>query len=295
MYGLSGAFITGTRNALLYDSLSRMDRTEDFKKYNGRMVLFSHLFNAIVLLFIPLIYNFNTKLPFLIGIGFFLASLVVSLFFVEPPLTRKSKVTLSAYNLKLVESLKEVWANKKLISILILTMVTTAFVLTGEKFIQPLLQITGLPVIYFGVIYCLMRIIKGIGAEINHRLEKVFGIKTLLFVGIIAMIVGFAGFSLGTSYIIISIAVILITFAEGFNRITLEDEMNKNITSGNRTTILSISSLQSELFYALIILVFGITADITGVQEMFKYVILAFVICTAIALIFIRKTSRKHP
>ena len=295
MYGLAGAFISGTRNALLYDTLSQLDKTSDFKKHNGRMMLFSHTFNAIVLLFIPVIYNYNTKLPFLIGIGFFLASLITSLFFIEPPLTRKSKITLSAYNIKLFESIKEVWANKKLIQILMLTAITASFVFVGAKFIQPLLQITGLPIIYFGIVYFFMRIIKGIGAEINHRIERLFGIKTLLFIGIISLILGFLGFAFGTAYIIIGIAAVLITFAEGFNRMTFEDELNKNIKSENRTTILSISSLSNELFFALFVLIFGVVADITGVQKMFIYVILTFIICIAVALVFIRKANKKHP
>ncbi|MBW2993465.1 MFS transporter [Candidatus Woesearchaeota archaeon] len=295
MYGLAGAFISGTRNALLYDTLSQLDRTSDFKKHNGRMLLFSHTFNAIVLLFIPVIYTYNTKLPFLIGIGFFLASLVTSLFFIEPPLTRKSKKTLSAYNIKLFESIKEIWANKKLIQILILTTITAAFVFVGSKFIQPLLQITGRPIIYFGIVYFFMRIIKGIGAEINHRIEKRFGTRALLFIGIVSLILGLTGFAFGTVYVVIGIAAVLITFAEGFNRMTFEDELNKNIKSENRTTILSISSLSNELFFAVLVFTFGIVADITGVQKMFIYVILAFIVCIAITFAFIKRSKRKHP
>ena len=33
MYGLAGAFITGTRNALLYDTLIKLKRTSEFKKF----------------------------------------------------------------------------------------------------------------------------------------------------------------------------------------------------------------------------------------------------------------------
>ena len=71
MYGIAGSFISGTRNALLYDTLTQLNETPKFKKYNGKILLYSHIVNAIFLLIIPIIYNENSKLPFIIGIFFF--------------------------------------------------------------------------------------------------------------------------------------------------------------------------------------------------------------------------------
>ena len=69
-YGIAGAFLSGSRQALMFDSLKILGRTKDFKKHNGAMLWYSHILSACVLLVIPAIYAWNPKLPFLIGIVF---------------------------------------------------------------------------------------------------------------------------------------------------------------------------------------------------------------------------------
>lgn len=287
MYGISSAFISGTRNALLYDTLTKLNKTSEFKKFNGKVLLYSHAANALVLLPIPVIYTFNAKLPFLIGVGFFLISLILAFFFIEPPLTKKSKTTLAMYNIRFLEALREIRLSKKLLSAILLAMLTASFVFMSSEFTQPLLKISGLQVIYFGVVYAFMRAITGFGGSITHKLEKYFTLEKLLFIGVIGIIISFIGFSFGTGLIII-LAVLLLKLAEGFNRIILEDEINKNIKSQNRTTILSVSSLSQALFNAGLVFAFGITADLVGVQSMFNYALGFFLIIIVAALIFMR-------
>ncbi len=272
VYGLSGAFISGTRNALLYDTLLRLGRASEFKKFNGRQLLYSHSVNAVILLLIPLVYVIDPKLPFLIGILFFTGSLITALLFIEPPVKGARN---SSYNKRLMESFREISLNKQLFSALLLSTVTAAFVWMGSQFIQPLLLISGLEVIYFGVIYALMRAIMGLGGEFTHRLEGFLKFKHLLLLGSGIILASFLGFSHGFGAIII-LSVLLMKFAEGLNRITLEDRMNRSIRSANRTAVLSISNLSKELFSAAIILILGITADLVGVQGMFSFAAIAF-------------------
>ena len=83
VYGLAGAFITGTVNALLYDTLIKLKRTSEFKKFNGKIVFYSHFFNALVLLAIPVVYEINVKLPFLIGAVFFYTTGAANISFIN--------------------------------------------------------------------------------------------------------------------------------------------------------------------------------------------------------------------
>jgi MFS family permease len=272
LYGLSGAFISGTRNALLYDTLLKLGRVSEFKKFNGRQLLYSHSVNAVILLMIPLVYVIDPKLPFLIGILFFTGSLITALLFIEPPVKGTGN---PSYNRRLKESFREISMNGHIFSAILLSTVTAAFVWMGSQFIQPLLLISGLEVIYFGVMYALMRAVMGLGGEFTHRLGGFLRFEHLLLLGLGMILASFLGFSHGFGAIII-LSVLLMKFAEGLNRIALEDRMNRNIRSANRTTVLSISNLSVELFSAVIILIFGITADLAGVQGMFSFAIVAF-------------------
>lgn len=215
-----------------------------------------------------------------------MGSLAVALLFIEPPV----KVPVSSpvsYNKRLTDSLREISMNSKLFSALLLSMVTASFVFMGSLFIQPLLLISGLDVIYFGVVYALMRAVMGLGGESIHRLGGLLGFKHLLLLGMGTILASFLGFSYGFGAVII-LSVLLMKFAEGFNRIALEDEMNRNIVSANRTAVLSISNLSNELFRAAIVLVFGICADLFGVQGMFSLAMLAFV-ASSLSLALFRK------
>ncbi|MBL7160333.1 MAG: MFS transporter [Candidatus Aenigmarchaeota archaeon] len=284
MYGLSSAFISGTRQSLMYDTLLKLKKEAQFKKHNSRMVLYSHVVNALVLLTIPVIYTFNTKLPFLIGIGFFVISLIIAFFFTEPEI-KSRRVGLPKG--RIFDSFKEISTNKVALYAFVIAMITGAFTYMSSNFIQPLLQISGLEIIYFGIVYALMRVIMGVGGEITHRLERYARVKTLVLFGVIIFLLSFAGFYIGTGIAII-LAVLFLKFGEGYNRIILEDELNKGIKSENRTTILSISNLSKQLTNAILVFSFGIAADIVGVQGMFGYALIVFIVFIAFAMLFLK-------
>lgn len=278
-YGLSGAFISGTRTSLMYDTLLKMKREKEFKKSNSRMVLYSHVVNALVLLVIPLIYAVNVKLPFVIGMGFFAGSIAVALLISETiSRTPPKKIILSSF--------KEITGNKKALFAIVFMAIIGSFVFIPTDYIQPLLQISGLEVVYFGIIYAFMRILMGLGGEVTHRLR--YSSETMLIVGILIIFLSFSGFLIGSGLIII-ISVLLLKFGEGFNRIILEDEINKNINSENRTTILSITNLSKNTIIIALAISFGISADLVGVQGIFGYAILAFFLAILAGILLVKK------
>ncbi len=291
MYGIAGAFITGTRNSILYDTLIKLNRVVEFKKFNGRVLLYSHIINALVLLMIPVMYTFNVKLPFLFGIGFFLISFILALFFIEPQLEKKSERALPVYGTKIIEALREIKLNKKLIIAILLSMFTASFIFMGVGYIQPLLKISKLQVVYFGVVYALMSGLMGIGGLITHKLEKYFTQERLLILGLGGITISFLGFSFSVGVGII-LAVLILKLSEGFNRIILEDEINKNIESKNRTTILSVTSLSKTLATSGLILIFGFISDLVGVQHMFNYALGLFFVIIIVTWILVNNIKR---
>ncbi len=291
MYGIAGAFITGTRNSLLYDSLNQLKRSQEFKKYNGKIMLYSHVVNAALLLGVPLLYTYNNKFPFLIGILFFLIAFILSLFFVEPPINKSAKDQKGIYTKKLLAALKEIHLSKQLTSSIFLSVVTVAFIFMSSEFIQPLLQISSLPIIYFGVIYAIMRVLAGLGGALTHKLEQYIKVERLLGLGLLGIICSFVGFAYGTGLGIV-LAVLLLNFSEGTNRVILEDEINQNIQSDNRTTVLSITSLSQVLLRAILVFAFGILADKAGVQGMFSYAI-GLLVITSLGTLFYYYSHKK--
>lgn len=274
-YGISLGIGQGTQHAMLFDTLKALKRENEHKKFRGRIQFLSKTFNAFIILLIPVIYVFHTKLPFLIGFILFLIAFVFALFFQEPIPIKKPERNLATLNRKVFNGFKEVIVSKKIILIIILQAILLGFVLVSFDYFQPLLKITGLSVALFGLVYTLARIIEGLGGEIVHRLEKVFSNKKLLITGILFIILSFVGFFMGKNWLII-FAILLVSFSDGFIDVVLGDMLNINITSENRTTIMSIATFFQGIFTAILAYFVGLLADKIGVISIFTYMLGVF-------------------
>jgi hypothetical protein len=226
------------------------------------MMFYGHLFNAFVLLLIPVLYSYDPKLPFLVGILFGINCVIISSFLKEPPLAKEH--TNPYAHLK--ESLSQI--TPSVLSPFLLMTVIGSFFWMSVDFLPPLLELSRLDIIYFGLVYFSMRILKGVAAALTYKVEKFTSSWFLILLGALLVIIGFFGMSLGTGMVIIG-GMIMTRFAEGINRITLEDELNQQISSKHRATVMSLNMLSQQICAALIVLLVGIGADYLGLQESF--------------------------
>lgn len=284
-YGVAGAFLSGSRQALMFDSLKAMKREREFKQRNGGMLLYSHLVNACVLLFIPWLYSLDAKLPFLIGIAFELVGLLIALFLIEAPLSRRQSRILD----HLGDAAKEIKRN--VLPTFLLIMTIGSFYLMSVDYVPPLLEISRLDIIYFGIVFFLMRILKGAAAGVTYKLERFMPLKGLIYLGVGLTLLGFFAFSLGTGLLIVG-GIILSRLAEGINRVTLEDELNQKIDSRHRATVMSLSMLSQQLGNVFIVVIVGIGADLLGLQGAMTYASIALLILTMAALAFLKNGAK---
>jgi len=230
---------------------------------------------------IPLIYSFDVKLPFLIGIIFSIVILILGALIHEPKIkiNKNHKIMHSSFN--------EIVKKKKVLFSIVLMMVSFASIFAFSEFKQPLLLIAGIEVIYFGVIYALIRGLSGIGGMIPHKVhDKKIG-KYIVSFGILLIFISFLFFFSGISYFILA-GILLISLSEGVLRVSLYDTINHLISSANRTTILSIASVLQQLYKAIIVLIMGFLADLIGVTQMFFPITLIFVLAIGITIILFR-------
>ncbi|MCX6811590.1 MAG: MFS transporter [Candidatus Berkelbacteria bacterium] len=290
-YGIALGIGQGTQHAMLFDTLKALKREGEHKKFRGRLQFITKTFNALSILAIPVLYTLNVKLPFLIGFIFYLIAFIIALFFQEPIPIKKTKKNLATLNKKVINGFKEVIFSKKILFIAILQAILLGFILVSFDYFQPLLKITGLSIALFGLVYTLARFIEGLGGEIVHRLEKVFSNKKLLITGILFIILSFISFFIGKNWLII-FAILLISFSDGFIDVVLGDMLNINISSENRTTIMSIATFLQGIFTAILAYFVGLLADKVGVISIFAYILGVFIFLIIIlALVFRQKIS----
>jgi predicted MFS family arabinose efflux permease len=279
--GLWSAFTSGTRSALLFDTLAKLKRKHDYKQVYGKMILYSHIGNALILLSIPFIYSINVKLPFLIGIIFSITLLALGTLIHEPKIKKHE-------NHKIMRSsLKEIFGKKSVLFAIILMMISFASIFAFSEFKQPLLLIASIDIIYFGIIYALIRGLSGIGGMIPHKIHNKKIGKYSISIGILLIFISFLSFFSEISYFII-IGILIIALSEGLLRVAFYDKINHLIASENRTTILSIASVLQLVGKIIIVLIMGFLADLIGVTQMFFPITIIFVMAIGITFILFK-------
>jgi predicted MFS family arabinose efflux permease len=282
--GLWSASTSGTRSALLFDTLAELKRKHDYKQIYGKMILYSHIGNALILLAIPLIYSLDVKLPFLIGIIFSIAIFFLSILIREP------KIKTDKNHKIMRSSIKEIFRKKGVLFAIILMMISFASIFAFSEFKQPLLLIASIEVIYFGIIYALIRGISGIGGILPHKIHKKKIGKFIPQFGILLIFISFLFSFTRISYLII-IGILIIALSEGLLRVSLYDTINHLISSANRTTILSIASVLQMVGKIIIVLIMGFLADSIGVTQMFFPITIIFVLAIGITFILFKNQS----
>ncbi len=83
--GIGFAFLQGSSQAMIHDSLEACGRKSQYVKVMGRAQAYGLLGNIVLVSLVPMTYAINKRLPFVLGIVAFLILFVISWSFVEPP------------------------------------------------------------------------------------------------------------------------------------------------------------------------------------------------------------------
>lgn len=268
-YGFAGMFITGTRGALLYDTLKERGRQDEYARYRGRMITYAYIPNALVLLVVPLIYELHPKLPFGIMIVFFLAALACASMLREVTDNRNAEPN----------SVLPLLANKKVLAGLLFSAVAIGTSYTFTDYAQPLLLIAEVPVTFFGAVYAAMRGLTSIGAELAHRLPR----WSTPGLGATGMIGAYLAFGLSSGFFIIA-GLLLLKSAEGLLRVLTEEDLSIASPDNQRATTLSLASLFTKLFVVIPAPIIGWLADLYGVQHMFILITPVIVVAFAASM-----------
>ncbi len=89
-WALGYSLVSGADTALLYDTLVVADRTEDFKRIEGRTIAYRLLLMACTSLSVGYLAGVHLRLPVLLGIPGSLAAVAVVANLVEPPRTKST-------------------------------------------------------------------------------------------------------------------------------------------------------------------------------------------------------------
>jgi MFS family permease len=262
LFSLSFALISGSKSAFIYETLKELGKEDSYKEVMGKIGFISYFWTAIGAIIGGLLAKFSLDYAFYANIINLTIAPFIALTLKEPPLKKAEK---NGINI-LKTSFKKIFLNGSNLKFIIFFSATVYAFNQGVYFLyQPYLKQSGIDLVYFGIIFALFQIVAGYSSKNAHKIENKIGLKNSFL--LISLLVGISeiamGFYIGFFGFIIIFAQ---QFVRGFKDVIISDVINKQISSENRATVLSIESLFQKILISITLLIIGYLADVFSLQ-----------------------------
>jgi MFS family permease len=282
---LTAALSSGTRNAMLYDTLLCLNRKNEYQKIIGRTTALSAFGAGTASAIGGLIATHSlratavwTLIPFAIGA-------VATIFLLEPPREQESAISpLRHINI----SIHSIFSNRLLFPI-------SAALLLFDFGAEPIYQTAqifyaknNIPIVIFGLIYTVGLFLGSAGAWIAHKLTAIIGNVKVVIIGLIVISMCILASTVTYGWIAIGFFLPVYAFF-GLLHPILSDMTNEHVASSHRATTLSIINLGSSLGLSLFVPLIGILTDNIGIRH--AYQIFTVIILLSALLLIPRKST----
>ncbi len=281
LLGICYAFISGSDNALLYETLRAGGRIELYTRCDGRMAGWAQIGEAGGALCAGLMYVTAPLLPFMVQIGVWGIALAVALSLHEPKAEKGPKITshlsealrISRYGL----------VDKKLLrATMLLGMLLGLASFYPVWLVQPFMQQCGVPVAWFGPVWAGANLMVALCAYQSHKVLAVLGLRRMCLLFLVLIVAGYAGLGL-TSMVGSFLFYFLLTAMRGLQGPILRSFLQQHSTRSMRASILSLHNLLFRLGYVVSGPLVGWVSDARGLQTAFLALACAFALLLPLA------------
>jgi hypothetical protein len=285
LFGLGLTFGSGADSALLYESLDRLNRKDDYTRIDGKTASYIFAGQGVGAIVSSLLYTLDPNLPFWISVGSAAIAVGFALRFFEP----KREKSAHHYHIHVRNSLDIAIKTPRILWTVCLACLMGFAARVGFWLYEPYFTHVHIDVIWFGSIFFFFNMIAALSAK--YLVNRKYGHrKTLIFMG------GLMAMSYIVPALLITpwaIAIIgLQQIVRGIYRPTLNSYINRQIHDDYRATVISIVSLSASLSFACFSPLLGMSLDYQGAIP--TYAIIGIVTFTGIvALIFFRHIQRQ--
>jgi MFS family permease len=275
-WGLAMTFQSGADAAIVYDSLKRAGREEEFQKINGRMwAITSFAVLIAILIGAPLAAATTLAFPILLSAGIGLVTVPVALSMHEP---RDTQAEVEPYFTTLRVGISDAWRQPELRYIILFSGVMFTAVFAPLIFMQPFLAGHGVATENLGLWQAPVRAAGMVAALLAYRFVAATGERAAFFAMPLAL--GICYFALaGIDALWIIVAFVPIGMVAGAQNPVLATYVNRRIPSERRATMLSVQSLIGSVMIAGTEPMAGFIADEAGLRATF----LAFALVSGVA------------
>lgn len=293
LLGVCYAFISGSDNALLFESLRASGRSELYTRADGRMAGFAQIGEAGGALCAGLMYVTHPLLPFMAQIGVWTTALAVALSLKEPVAEKGPHI--SSHISEALRISRYALTEKKVIR------ATMCFgLLLGLSsfypvwLVQPFMQECGVPLTWFGPIWAGANLMVAVCAYNSHKLLDRFGLERIALLFIALIVCAYLGLGL-TSMMASFLFYYLLTAMRGLQGPIIRGLLQQRATRHMRASILSLHNLLFRLGYVVSGPVIGWISDSRGIQAAFLALAAGFALLLPLAARNFLKHQRQDP
>ena len=266
--GMATASYFGVQEAFIYDTLKQVKNIKLYKKVIGNIYAINDLMFGVVGMFgAAIAAAISMRFTFGISVVPILIAGIVCFSFKEPK--HKKQLYEKGYFQHIKETLIFTSKHKDLKFIMGLSALLGGFMFITFFMFQVYFQDMGVSIKYIGILYAVMFAFSAIGGKIAHDVESRLKEKytSIFVVGFPAVLLLVS--ALTKTWIGIPFAILTWLTSGSLKNVFTADFINKHASSHHRATVMSISILVGNIFFAIISPIFGFIADTSGVKNVF--------------------------
>jgi MFS family permease len=262
MYWAGRALWSGTNSAFLFETLKDTGHVDDYETISGKITFVTKPLNALLLVGIPFLYAYAPWAVFSLNAFLFVVGAAIAATVVQPTFTihvRKQEgfVGLVTDSKRVIAFLR---AHRRYARLMIFIASWRGIQGAIDEFRQVFFQFLRLPTEVFGFLYAFDKVCNGSGAYLSQKAKRFFGqLRSLSFFASVLAIFFFVA-----AIVRSSIGVILFplrNFFEGLAVPIYESALHKEITKGDRVTLLSLGNVCQGLVRAGFTFLAGVLFD----------------------------------
>jgi MFS family permease len=271
--GIGNALIAGTYNAFFYDTLLSTGKEKEYEKIQSGLLKYYFVSRIISSIAGAYLYQMNPKSPFLLTAFADFVYIIVAIYLQEP---MREKSTCKSFA-QIKEGLAFLLKHKLVRDTIIIFSIAGAMWDVLFNYSQPAMEISHIPVIYFGLIFAVGNLFGFLGASFYSKIKSKVDWKGIM---VLYLLIDLAvSFFFGTQIAALAIlSVALLTFSSGSFDIFIGSIVHENVPSSHRATTLSIRNQMYMLFSLVLINIVSFVMDRSSF-------LIGMLTCAAIVLI----------
>ncbi len=278
---------SGSEEALIYDTLKKLDREEEFLKVNGKINLIIEVSQGLAVFIGGILSQIDFSISYITAVAIGLISLVLSTRFIEVDVIRKENQSINIIN-HLKQSIDIVKNNKRLLNILIFFPLIYTFSAIVYFYGQQLFNDMEYSRISISIIFLFNGIFSSFGAILSSKIYKKYKSLGWIIISIsISVFTIFMGIGKGNLSIVFFLG---IGFLTSILQPISSNLINSMVESNQRATIISVESMFYSIMMIILFPICGFIGDRVYLELSFIMVGIVGVLICITEIIIIKKT-----